>query len=282
MRSLVFDINQHTFVICAYKESPYLVECIKSLQEQSLDSHLVLATSTPNDHIHTLCKQYGIEMHVNACANQGIAGDWNFALSCAQTPLVTLAHQDDVYLPNYTHDMLKYINACEDPLLYFCNYYELRGGQAVTHNTLLAIKRLLLSPLRNKALARRRYIKRRVLSLGNPICCPSCTFVCPKLEFPLFEKGFGSNLDWQTWEKLSRQSGSFVYNPQALMMHRIHEGSETSRLIENNARKQEDLEMLKRFWPAPIARLINTVYSEGQVSNANCNTSAAADAKRRA
>ena len=68
---------------------------------------------------------------------------------------------------------------------------------------------------------------------------------------------------------LSKKDGAFVYNPQALMMHRIHEGSETSRLIENSARKSEDLAMLEKFWPAPVARLINRLYSEGQASNKN-------------
>lgn len=269
MRLNVFDTTKHTFVICAYKESPYLEECVASLQKQSVGSHIMLATSTPNEYIRDICARHGIDMHINEKKNQGIAGDWNFALSCAKTELVTLAHQDDVYLPQYTEEMLRRISDVKKPLLYFCDYDELRKGQAVHDNTLLRIKRMLLSPLKIQALAGNRFFKRRVLSLGNPICCPSCTFVCSQIEFPLFEAGFGSNLDWQTWEMLSKKDGAFVYNPHALMMHRIHEGSETSRLIENSARKSEDLAMLEKFWPAPVARLINRLYSEGQASNKN-------------
>lgn len=76
-----------------------------------------------------------------------------------------------------------------------------------------------------------------------------------------------SNLDWEAWERISRLDGSFVYDDKILMYHRIHEGSETSALIRNNTRTAEDLAMLEKFWPVPVARLINVFYSLGQRSN---------------
>ncbi|MBF0929898.1 MAG: glycosyltransferase family 2 protein, partial [Atopobium sp.] len=54
---------------------------------------------------------------------------------------------------------------------------------------------------------------------------------------------------------------------RVLMLHRIHEDSETSHLIHDNRREQEDLEMLKKFWPTPVAKLINMAYKSGQKSN---------------
>ena len=48
--------NLHTFVICAYKESPYLEECIKSLKKQTLKSEIIISTSTPNDLIKKLAE----------------------------------------------------------------------------------------------------------------------------------------------------------------------------------------------------------------------------------
>ena len=41
--------EKHTFVICAYKESAYLEECVKSLKEQKKESNIIMVTSTPND-----------------------------------------------------------------------------------------------------------------------------------------------------------------------------------------------------------------------------------------
>ena len=53
--------ENHTFVICAYKESPYLEECIRSLKNQSVRTNLRMATSTDNGHIRALAEKYGIQ-----------------------------------------------------------------------------------------------------------------------------------------------------------------------------------------------------------------------------
>ena len=34
--------SDHTLVICAYKESPFLEECIVSLKKQNIQSHIIL------------------------------------------------------------------------------------------------------------------------------------------------------------------------------------------------------------------------------------------------
>ena len=47
-------IMQHTFAICAYKESPYLEECIESLMAQEMKSEIIICTSTPNDYIKNI------------------------------------------------------------------------------------------------------------------------------------------------------------------------------------------------------------------------------------
>ena len=36
------EFKNHTFVICAYKESDYLEECIKSVINQSVKSNIVI------------------------------------------------------------------------------------------------------------------------------------------------------------------------------------------------------------------------------------------------
>ena len=46
------DINtNHTFAICAYKESPYLEECIQSLMNQTVKSDILIATATPSKYM---------------------------------------------------------------------------------------------------------------------------------------------------------------------------------------------------------------------------------------
>lgn len=76
-----------------------------------------------------------------------------------------------------------------------------------------------------------------------------------------------SNLDWYTWYEFSKKPNSFIYIDKELMCHRIHDQSETSNLIGNNVRLQEDYEMFKKFWPTPIAKLLMFFYKNAIKTN---------------
>ena len=227
-------INLHTFAVCAYGESPYLEECVQSLLAQKVRTRILIATSTPNSYIYGIGEKYGIPVHINH-GEKGLAGDWNFAYSCATTPLVTLAHQDDRYYVNYTEDVLAAAKKCHHPLIIFTDYNELRNGKTVTTNRLLKVKRLLLTPL--------------------------------NLDSFSFKNIMKSNIDWQACEEISRRIGEFAYTARPGMEHRIHQGSTTSELIEENGRREEDLYMFRKFWPEWVARGIERLYQSSEKSN---------------
>ena len=90
--------KDHTYVICAYRESDYLEECICSLMKQKVKSNIIMVTSTFNEFLHKLSHKYNIPLFVNL-GEAGISGDWNFGLSKVKTPIATIAHQDDIYEP---------------------------------------------------------------------------------------------------------------------------------------------------------------------------------------
>lgn len=258
--------TSHTFVICAYGESPYLEDCIKSVCDQTVKTNVIMTTATINKHIEKLAEKYNIKLFTKQ-GKPSIASDWNFAIKMANTPLVTIAHQDDVYESRYAEELLLMGCQLDRLLIYFTNYDEIRGNKQVESNTLLNIKRALLSPLRNGRFQGSRIVRRRILSLGSAICCPSVTVNKNNIPLPLFQEGMGSNLDWQAWERLSRYTGSFYYNDSILMHHRIHEDSETTRLINDKTRGSEDLAMFELFWPKPVAIIINKAYSLSEKSN---------------
>ncbi len=258
--------NDHTFVLCAYKESAYLEECVESLVAQTARSNILIATSTPNDHISAVAEKYNIPVYINE-GEKGIGGDWNFAYDKADTPLVTIAHQDDIYEPEYTAQMLDFINRSKKPILYFSGYAELRNSEKVYNNSILKIKKLMLSPLKIKAFWKSKFVRRRILSLGCPICCPSVTFVTNQVGEKPFTNDYLSDIDWQQWEIQSRKKGSFVYNSNPLMCHRIHEESATTEIIGDSKRSKEDFDMFCKFWPRPIARIIAKIYSKSEKSN---------------
>lgn len=265
-KKIPFLNENHTFVICAYGESPYLEDCICSLVRQKKPTKVLIATSTPNDHISMLAGKYKIPVYVNQ-GEKGLAGDWNFAYGLADTALVTLAHQDDRYYENYTEDVLAAAGNCRHPLIVFTDYNELRNGKTVSENRLLKIKRFLLTPLKFSGFWGSRFIRRRILSIGSAICCPAVTLVKENLGDFSFRNNMKSNIDWQAWEEISRLSGEFAYTARPGMEHRIHEESTTSELIEANGRREEDLYMFRKFWPAWIARLIEKVYQSSEKSN---------------
>lgn len=261
-----YTANDHTYVLCAYKESAFLEECVKSLISQTVKSNVLIATSTPNEHISAVAEKYDIPVYINE-GEKGIGGDWNFAYSMAQTPLITIAHQDDIYEPAYTEEMLTFINKSKNPIIYFCRYAELRNGEKVYKNTNLKIKNLMLLPLGLRCFWTSKFVRRRILSLGCPICCPSVTFVREKVGENPFTNDYLSDIDWQQWEIQSRKKGSFVYNKKPLMCHRIHEESATTEIIGDSKRSKEDFDMFCKFWPRPIAKFIAKLYSNSEKSN---------------
>ena len=258
----------HTFVICAYKNSEFLEECIKSVVRQRKYSDVILATSTPGGYITDLCRKYDIPVYVNH-GETGITQDWEFAAGQASTPLVTIAHQDDVYFDDYSRRIIEEYKKAKHPLIIFTDYYELRDGTYVKENRLLKVKRIMLLPLKIRPLQKSRWIRRRILSLGSPICCPSTAYVMPNLCRPLFLNHFRTNEDWEAWERFSNLKGEFVYCSTPLMAHRIHEGSETSAMIRDSGsgRSKEDYEMYRKFWPDFMAKILVKAYKKSEDSN---------------
>lgn len=264
-RTIMDYTKKHTFVICAYKESKYLEECILSLKNQTVSSSIIMETSTPNDFISKMADKYAIEIYINP--NGGITQDWNFGLSHVKTKYATVAHQDDVYEPEYTSKIMSRIEKSKQPLIAFSDYYELRDGEKVYDTSILKIKRLMLLPLKPRCFKGSRFVRRRVLSMGDPICCPAVFFNLDMVERPIFKDGFRSCEDWEAWENISRMKGDFLYISEPLMCHRIHEESATTAIIQDNARVDENYVMFCKFWPKPLAKLINKLYTKSEKSN---------------
>ena len=258
--------TNHTFAVCAYKESPYLQECIDSLKNQTIPTNIIIATSTPNDYIKDIAEKNGIELFINE-GEGGITQDWNFAYSKAKTDYITIAHQDDVYMPEYVENMLSYFLKSKKPLMFFTDYAEIRDGKLVEKNTLLNVKRFLLIPLRSQKMWSSRFAQWFSLAFGTALCCPSVTFYRPNLPDEIFRHHFRACEDWEAWERLYRMKGDFIFCNKILTCHRIHEESETTKILADNKRSEEEYEMFRKFWIKPLALLINKVYSLGQKSN---------------
>ena len=259
-------LRLHTFVICAYKESPYLEECVESLKNQEQQSNILMVTSTPNEYIKKISQKYNIELRVNT-GQGGIVQDWNFAYRQCGTPYITIAHQDDVYFKEYAIRAVKMLEQSKKPLIYFSDYCEIRNGRRVTDNRLLKVKRILLFPLRGKLFKGSKFVRRRSLSLGSAICCPSVTYAANHLPNPVFTVRYRSDEDWEAGERLATCTGDVLDDCTVRWGLWVDVVSETSLIIGDNARSLEDYEMFCKFWPAPIAKILTKFYSKSQKLN---------------
>lgn len=188
-----YSVSDHSFAVCAYGESPYLRKCLNSLKRQTVKSTIYLCISTPNDYIDSIAKDLSVPVLVSG-QKPGIGSDWNYALSKASTPLVTIAHQDDVYLPSYAEIIIEGASRAPNPIVLFTDYGELRNSKAADNNSLLAIKRLMLKPLVKDTNWSSIKLRRRILGFGSPICCPSVTYNLDAVKQPLFQKAI--NATW--------------------------------------------------------------------------------------
>jgi Glycosyl transferase family 2 len=256
---------KHTFVVLAYGESKFLEGCILSLINQSEKSNIILSTSTPNDLIKNIAQKYNLPLIVRD-GIPTIADDWTFAYSQATTPYLTLAHQDDTYLPDYTSLLLEKSNL-NDSVISFCNYYELRNKEVIRTNILLEVKRVLLLFLGPNYVGKRYINKWLTLAFGSPICCPSVMFNKEKIGNWAFDNHYKVNLDWNSWLSLAKMDGAFVYHPEALMLHRIHAESATTKNIGEDIRQKEDIEIFTKLWGKWIGGLIGKFYAKSYDSN---------------
>lgn len=260
----MLEFTNHTFVICAYKESEYLEECINSLENQTVKSKIILTTATPNEYIDRIAQKHNIEVFVNY-GEKGIGQDWNFGVSNTKTDYVTVVHQDDIYMPEFLEEIVKYLNKKKDFVIAFTDYREIKNGEIIPITSNLKIKRMLQRPLLKNGT--KKYRKMHTLMLGDAICCPSVTIntkKCGKMPYSTMMK---CDLDWETWYELAKIEGNFLYINKELMAHRIHAKSETTNLIENHIRMDEDYEMFRKFWGPLMANLLIHFYLRALKTN---------------
>jgi len=261
--------NNHTFVICTYKDSPYLEECIRALECQTIKSDIIISTSTPTPNVEKLAELHNIPLYTH---NQGgsIGKDWNYGFGLPKTKYVTIAHQDDIYLPFFLKTNIQNLDKNENSILAFTNYREIdENSEIKKRNKNLYIKDFMLIPF--KVFNNNNFIRNRVLSLGSPICCPSVTYNKEKLRQFKFSESVSATVDWEAFYRINKKKGLWIYSSNRLMYHRIHAESETTNAIFFNKRTEEEKEMFRKYWPNLIADFLNSYYIKAQEKNIKKN-----------
>ena len=256
---------RHVFAIPAYKESPYLEECIISLAAQRTPGDIVICTSTPNGYINSLAEKYGLRLFVRE-GRSSLREDWNFAIDCAadelSAELVTVAHQDDIYHEDYRTALFEAFERYPDMSL-FCTRYETidKDGKRIKGRA-ESVKRILRLPLRLRSLSDKHFIKELPLRFGNGIGCPSCTYNIRLTGRPVFFGDHSFVTDWEALLRLSGMKGRFICDERELLSYRVHELAATNANIKDHRREAEEREIFERLWPKPVADMLMIPYKK--------------------
>lgn len=259
--------EKHTFMICAYGESPYLEACIQSCIEQESvkrgTSVISLYTSTPNATVQDLCKQYNLSFFTKT--GGGIGKDWNNSLSFVETPYATIVHQDDIYLPHYGTVIIEAFDQQKDSTIAFTDYAEINKlGEVRKRNINLHIKTFGLSVM---SLLPFKGYQRRIYAFGNFISCPAVSYNLTNLTGFKFDETLKMTLDWDAWERIMKRAGKIKYIREKLMYHRIHEESETTNNTVDKTREQEEQLLYERYWGKRFSKVLMKFYTFNQKSN---------------
>lgn len=249
----------HTFAVCAYKDSPYLEACIRSLKQQSVPSKVIVCTSTPSPYIREMAERFKLPLYVRDGASD-IQDDWNFACAMADTRLVTIAHQDDFYHRDYAKYVQDTWSRYPDTIVFTTDCAIVKNGQVQKSGLVPFVKHVLRLPLRLHGLADRSWLKKSALLFGNPIICPSCTYDKEALGEPLFDSTFKFALDWDTMWKFAQRPGRFICVERPLIHYRIHDGATTKACIEDQRRSADEAAMYEKIWPKPVVKVLMHFY----------------------
>ncbi|MDO4632669.1 MAG: glycosyltransferase family A protein [Eubacteriales bacterium] len=252
-------MNFHTFAVCAYKESPYLEECIQSLLKQSDPSEIIVCTSTPNDYIKNTAEKYHLPLFCRE-GKSDIQDDWNFACEKADSEYVTVAHQDDRYHPEYAKKLKKKLRQYPDTLIAMTDYRIINQNSQDRWEISLLIKQLLKLPLRSPLFAKQRWAKRAALAFGNSVCCPSVCYHKTRIHGKIFQSELKYALDWDTYAALAEKKGRFTYLPSQLFYYRIHDGATSKASLISHQKTEEEILMFGKFWPGWMVKLLIHFY----------------------
>lgn len=251
----------HTFVVPAHGRSIHLQDCLESLAKQRLPSEVVVSTSTPFYDIEDLCQKYGASLSIHS-PNRGIGHDWNAALHAGTGELVTVAHQDDIYLPDFSQEVVAAHGRRPRSALYFCNACEVtENGSRRVGDTNNSIKQKMIAlAYSGRDTVADALSRRLLLGFGNPIVCPAVTINRRVAGEFRFREDLRTNMDWFAWLELS-DVGAVTRINKRLMCHRVHADSETARCLDDGVRRAEDEMVFRQLWPSPLASVLARLYS---------------------
>ena len=233
-----------TFAIPCRDAGPFLEPLLESLLAQTRqDFTLLLVDDASRDGSVERARRVAGErlaIHRNEPA-RGIGGNWNRCVELSATPFVCIAHQDDVYAPDYLARLVAALEARPDAGMAHCRAGAIDAAGAPIASPAERFKEHFWShaPGRDRAAHYQR------LWRGNFVCCPAVTYRREALAaVGPFATDLRFALDWQYWFRMLRAGWGIVDVPDLLLHYRRHDDAASRGATADRSRFAEELAVL--------------------------------------
>jgi len=233
-----------TVTIPCRDAGPFLEPLIESLLAQTFsDFRLVLVDDASRDDSVAVARKVAgdrIDIHRHDTP-RGIAGNWNYGANLAETTYFCLAHQDDIYHPEF---LARLVDALErTPLagMAHCRSAAIDARGAAIDS---GAERYKQHFWRRLAVDDHPAQYRR-LWCGNWICCPAVVYrTAAWQQVGEFRSDLSFALDWEYWFRMLRSGHGIVDVDDILLDHRRHLSAVTATATSNCSRFAEELDVL--------------------------------------
>lgn len=238
-------MNPLSFVVPCCNAGSHLAPLLRSLLAQSLVGlEIVLVDDASDDDSVATAEAVGggrIRVERNA-ARLGIASNWNRALAATATPYVCIAHQDDLYEPDFAARMLAALEQSPKAAFAHCRARTIDDEGRDLPSAIEDFK----ADIWRRGLAgdgRQRLFAR--LLQGNFICCSSMVYRRAALaDVGGFDPGLQFTLDWQMSLRLLLAGHDVAHVDATLIAYRRHRTNATRKHIATHDRYREELRTL--------------------------------------
>lgn len=258
----------HTFAVCAYKDSPYLEECLRSVTSQTVKSEVICCTSTPSSYIRELTARYQVPLYVRDGASN-IREDWMFAYGKAQGRFCHDRPSGRPIPQRLCRKAFKAWKKYPDLLLFASDYLTIRMTEkegemkAIPEpfNMVWLVKKILRLPQRFHFLADRTWIKpEQCLVWQFASAVRPARTIKNRLGTICSHSEYDFALDWDNLYELAGKKGRFICSEKPLIAYRVHAAATTKACIEDNRRPADEMAMFRKMWPDWMVKILMHFY----------------------
>lgn len=219
-------------VMPAFNAARYIGETLDSVFEQTFTDYEVIVVNDGSP--DTVKLERLLEPHMNRIRyikqkNLGAGAARNEGLRAAQGELIAFLDADDLWLPNYLEEQLKFIRD---------NNVDLVCADAMHFgDSPLAGRTYMEAYMETAPLAGEVSFLGLVSAEQSLITSGIVARRAPIIEVGLFDEGLRNSQDSDLWMRLARHGARLAYQRQLLLRYRCHENSLSGDEINRTARQ---------------------------------------------